>query len=154
ALARDLLPAGLDFVSSVAPAGTTYNATTGDWTVGSLSVGRSTILQIVAKTSQEGSFTNTATKVKQDQSDFNLTNDAASASLTVGAVPTGGKSKPKVYPADFIVQLRVSPDRLASADSTNLISYTLYIKNIGQGKADHVSIPFPIDPNLEIGYTS
>lgn len=148
-VARDLLPSGLDYISATAPVGTTYNAVTGDWTVGNLANGQSTSLQIVAKVSQGATLTNIATKLRQDQYDFNLTNDAASVSLN----PLSGPGKTVVKPADFIAQLRVSPDRLASTDPTNLISYTLTVKNIGEGRADHISIPFPIDPNLEVGYT-
>ncbi len=149
---KDLLPAGLEYVSSVAPVGTTYQSATGDWTIGNLNNGQQASLQLSAKTTQTGSITNTALKSGEDQYDFNPLNDAASVTLTVAAVPVAGRGR--VYPADLVAQLRVTPDRLALSEPSNLISYTFTIKNIGAGRATQTSIRFPLDPNLAIGYTN
>lgn len=66
---RDLLPDGLQFVSSTA--GTAYNSTTGDWTVGTLQTsgtGQSATMDIVATVTSTGTKTNTAT-LQTDQLD-------------------------------------------------------------------------------------
>jgi uncharacterized repeat protein (TIGR01451 family) len=56
---RDLLAAGLTFVSATASQGT-YNNTTGDWTVGDVANGASVTLDIVATLTTAGAKTNTA----------------------------------------------------------------------------------------------
>jgi uncharacterized repeat protein (TIGR01451 family) len=55
---RDLLPAGLSFVSA-SPAAA-YNNATGIWTVGNLNSGSNSTLQIVARVTTSGAITNTA----------------------------------------------------------------------------------------------
>ncbi|HJR08737.1 MAG TPA: DUF11 domain-containing protein [Pyrinomonadaceae bacterium] len=55
---RDLLPAGLSFVSATPAAA--YNNTTGIWTVGNLNSGSNSTLQIVARVTTSGAITNTA----------------------------------------------------------------------------------------------
>lgn len=58
------------------------------------------------------------------------------------------EKKKEVKPADFIAQLRVTPDRdLPSTPDTDL-TYTLVVKNVGQGKATDVTARLPIDANL------
>ncbi|MEI6045491.1 MAG: choice-of-anchor Q domain-containing protein [Chloroflexota bacterium] len=71
---------------------------------------------------------------------FSLTN------IAIPVIPAG------VRPADLVLQLQVSPDRYASTDPTNLISYILAVKNVGPGQARDVKLEFPIDSNLEVGY--
>jgi hypothetical protein len=53
-----------------------------------------------------------------------------------------------------VAQLRVSPDRFASIEPSNLISYNFTVKNIGLGDASAVTLRFPIDPNLTLGYAT
>ncbi|HEV7902886.1 MAG TPA: DUF11 domain-containing protein [Pyrinomonadaceae bacterium] len=55
---RDLLPAGLSFVSATPAAA--YNNTTGVWTIGNLNSGSNSTLQIVARVTTSGAITNTA----------------------------------------------------------------------------------------------
>ena len=55
---RDVLPAGLQFVGSTASPGTTYDASTGLWSVGSVASGVTPSLQIEA--SVETAMSNTA----------------------------------------------------------------------------------------------
>jgi hypothetical protein len=71
----------------------------------------------------------------------------ASATLTV-QLPQAG------LPADLILQLRITPDRYASTDPANMISYSFKVKNVGPGKAVRVALRLPIDPNLTVGYAS
>ncbi len=65
----DPLPAGLTFVSATPAAGTSYNSSTGVWTVGSLSSGASTTLTITATVVTGGTTTNTATVRASDEPD-------------------------------------------------------------------------------------
>lgn len=64
--------------------------------------------------------------------------------------------KPNAYqpPADLTGQLRVTPDRVAANDALNELSYSFLVKNTGQGKAGFVSLTFPVDPRLSLGYTN
>ena len=71
---RDVLPAGLVFVSADPSVGT-YNSTTGVWTVGEIYVGESETLDIVANVSGAGSFTNIAEVTNSDQPDPDSTPD-------------------------------------------------------------------------------
>jgi large repetitive protein len=86
---RDLLPAGLNFVSATPPAA--YDATTGIWTIGSLAANANSTLQIIAVPANGGSFNNTAEIITSDQQDSDSTpnNNVATeddqATVTVNA---------------------------------------------------------------------
>lgn len=56
----DLLPAGYTFISSTVSAGT-YNAGSGNWSIGNLNNGSSATLTITATVNPSGPYTNTAT---------------------------------------------------------------------------------------------
>ena len=75
---------------------------------------------------------------------------------TVPPPPPTVVKKPNVQSADLIAQLRVSPDREFGLDMVgdNTLVYSLTVKNVGPGKANNVSVRFPIDPQLVIGYVS
>lgn len=65
---RDILPAGVTFVSTVPPG--VYNPGTGDWTVGAVNNGTSTSLQInVQRNATVGAQTNTAEVFASDRDD-------------------------------------------------------------------------------------
>jgi uncharacterized repeat protein (TIGR01451 family) len=91
----DLLPAGMTFVSSNPGGGTTYNSTTGVWTVASLNSGANVVLTITATTATVGAKTNTAEVTASDQFDSDSTpgnratvpgeDDTASATVTPNA---------------------------------------------------------------------
>jgi hypothetical protein len=57
-------------------------------------------------------------------------------------------------PADLIAQLRVTPDRVAANNPDNLITFSFTVKNMGQGEASFITLDFPIDPDLVVGYAS
>lgn len=88
----DLLPSGYTFVSASAPSGTTYNSTTGVWTIGNLAASASLNLQIIATVKATGNRTNVAI-ITGNEIDSNLTNNTASAIVTLadpckfGAIP-------------------------------------------------------------------
>ncbi len=89
---KDLLPAGLVFVSATPSVGA-YVSGTGLWTISSLASSASATLQVVAKVNAYGSLTNTAQVTASDQSDPDSTpnNNVAAeddqASVTLGATP-------------------------------------------------------------------
>src|SRR5690606_16527737 len=58
---QNLLPSGLTYVSHAAPSGTSYNAPTGVWTIGSLAESASRALTITATVNASGSYANEAT---------------------------------------------------------------------------------------------
>ncbi|MFL6282304.1 MAG: beta strand repeat-containing protein [Pyrinomonadaceae bacterium] len=97
---KDLLPAGLTFVSATPSAGT-YTSGTGVWSVASLTSGASATLQIVALVSNAGAITNTAEVTASDQPDPDSTpnnnnaaeDDQASASIGAAAPPSIGLVK-------------------------------------------------------------
>ena len=67
---RDQLPAGMTFVSSSSP---NFNSATGIWNVGTVPVGGSQSLNIVATTNATGLSTNSAEIIASDQFDPNST---------------------------------------------------------------------------------
>ncbi len=76
----DLLPTGLTYVSSAQTAGS-YTSGTGIWNIGPLASGGSATLTLIATVTQTGAITNTASKSAENESDPNLSNDSASATL-------------------------------------------------------------------------
>jgi gliding motility-associated-like protein/uncharacterized repeat protein (TIGR01451 family) len=79
--ATDLLPSGYTYVSNVVATGTSYDAATGLWSIGSMNAGQSLTLTITAKVNNSGNYNNTAT-VTGPQADPVLSNNTASASVT------------------------------------------------------------------------
>ncbi|AYB33041.1 right-handed parallel beta-helix repeat-containing protein [Chryseolinea soli] len=71
---KDAAPMGLNFDNIAASTGS-YNATTGIWTVGALSLGNSATLTILATTLQAGLATNVAEVSASDQGDPDSTPD-------------------------------------------------------------------------------
>ncbi len=88
----DLLPAGMTFVSSTPGGGSTYNQSTGVWTIPTLNSGANVVLTVVATTTTAGAKTNTAEVTASDQFDSDSTpgnratapteDDTASATVT------------------------------------------------------------------------
>ncbi|KAB8140884.1 DUF11 domain-containing protein [Chloroflexia bacterium SDU3-3] len=76
-----LLPAGLTLVSGSTAAGS-YDSSSGIWTVGSLAVGASVTLTLVATVEQAGLITVTASVATADQPDPVLANNTASIGIT------------------------------------------------------------------------
>jgi uncharacterized repeat protein (TIGR01451 family) len=80
-MVTDLLPGGLNFVSS-SPSQGTYNSTTGNWMVGTVTTSTPQTLIIAATVVSPGTQTNTATVSHVDQFDPNIANNSASATET------------------------------------------------------------------------
>jgi len=84
---NDILPAGLNLVSFT-PSQGTYNPATGIWNVGTLINGANATLSIVTNVSEAlngATITNNATKTSASQYDWNTSNDASSATVTIPA---------------------------------------------------------------------
>jgi len=80
---RDNLPDGLEFVSAD-PSKGTFDASSGDWSVGDLNVDASATMTLVTKvTDQSDQVTNSATIKGLDQSDPTPDNDSSSAVVQV-----------------------------------------------------------------------
>jgi uncharacterized repeat protein (TIGR01451 family) len=71
---RDVLPAGLSYVSNSPDRGS-YNSATGEWTVGTIAVGETLELDIVATVDTAGTKINTAEVSAADQFDSDSTPD-------------------------------------------------------------------------------
>jgi len=87
---RDLLPAGLNFVSATPSAGT-YTAATGNWVVGTVNTGSSATLSLVAQVTSATSIVNFAQVTACAQPDIDSTvnvilgeDDEASVTITAG----------------------------------------------------------------------
>ncbi|WP_029277594.1 DUF11 domain-containing protein [Pedobacter borealis] len=80
----DLLPNGFTYVSSIAPAGTSYDPISGIWTIGDLASNASISLSITAKVVTTGRNINTAT-ITGSQPDQVTINDQSSVSTITGS---------------------------------------------------------------------
>ena len=78
---KDLLPAGLVYVSSTTTAGP-YDSVTGFWTVGTVTNGTTATLTITATVTSLTNVTNTATKTAEDQVDPVPSNNSASSTVS------------------------------------------------------------------------
>jgi uncharacterized repeat protein (TIGR01451 family) len=83
---RDLLPAGLAFVSATASQGT-YVSSSGLWNINNLAVGVTATLRIVATVTGTSKVTNVASRVAGTPPDFDPANNSASASVTGSTLP-------------------------------------------------------------------
>jgi uncharacterized repeat protein (TIGR01451 family) len=99
----DLLPAGVTYVSHIAPGSTSYNPGTGLWSAGSLAKDAGKTLQINAVVDDGTAQTtihNTATRTAAAQPDPNPANDSSTASISVtGADLSVAKSVNDLLPA-------------------------------------------------------
>ncbi|MCR9296254.1 MAG: DUF11 domain-containing protein, partial [bacterium] len=77
---EDRLPSGVTFATAT-PSQGSYDSQTGLWTVGSVAVGASPSLILVGVVTTPGSKTNTAQIREADQTDTNLENNQASATI-------------------------------------------------------------------------
>ncbi|WDF64130.1 gliding motility-associated C-terminal domain-containing protein [Flavobacterium sp. KACC 22763] len=82
----DKLPSGYTYVSSVPSTGTSYDSSTGIWTISSLDSGASTALTITATVKDTGTYSNTAT-ITSSNVDDPSGNNTATASTTPNALP-------------------------------------------------------------------
>ncbi len=125
--ATDLLPAGLNYVSSSATLGT-YDPTTGVWLLGQLANGQRATLTITVQPTTPESVTNTAT-ITSTTLDPNPGNNSASVAVAVAAV------------ADLAVTKQVSDSRpLHGAE----VTYTVTVTDLGPQDATGVALSDPL----------
>ncbi|TWU58492.1 Large cysteine-rich periplasmic protein omcB precursor [Rubripirellula tenax] len=128
---RDVLPAGLNFVSS-SPSVGTYNAATGIWSIDSLASGATSRLEIRATVDAQTDRTNTAEIITSNQFDPDSTpgngvvgeDDQASVSLTPQLVD--------------LALMKVIDD--ATPNVGDSIAYTLTLSNAGPSAATGVAV--------------
>ncbi len=120
---QDLLPAGVTFVSSSASQGS-YDPISGQWTVGTVSVGTPQTLQIVCTVTRLLPGPNTATISHSDQFDPVLANNTDSASITP-------------LSADLALTKTVS-DTHPNVGET--VAFTVNLTNDGPANATNVSV--------------
>ncbi len=119
----DLLPAGLTFVSAT-PSQGTYDATTGLWTIGTVTTGTPQTLTIQATVASPNPLSNTATITHSDQPDSNTGNNSASVGLNVQS-------------ADLAVSKLVSNP---SPNVGDLVTFVVVLTDNGPGTATGVQV--------------
>jgi uncharacterized repeat protein (TIGR01451 family) len=130
---RDLLPAGLAFVSAT-PSQGNYNSTTGIWTVGNVSAGATRGLQIQARVNSPNTRTNTATISHSDQSDPDPGNNTASAT----EIP---------QKADLAVTKTVDNP---NPNVGNIVHFIVTVNDLGPVTATHVDIRDKLPSGLQL----
>ncbi len=112
----DALPSRFTGVSVIVSQGS-WDAATAQWSVGSLAVGASATLTLVAQANDVGAVTNVASRIASSPADPNAINDVDRA--TVQIVPRQ---------ADVSVTKTASPSRVVVGD---LVTYTMTVFNSG-----------------------
>ncbi|AMM51273.1 hypothetical protein TH61_08945 [Rufibacter sp. DG15C] len=120
----DKLPASLTFISSTS---TSYDATTGLWTVGTLASGASTTFQITARINQSAVITTTATQTHTEQ-DIVLGNNSASTSIQSGS---------GVITADIAVATSAPKTEYYTGD---VVPFRVLVTNTGPDAATNITI--------------
>jgi uncharacterized repeat protein (TIGR01451 family) len=116
---RDVIPAGLTYLTNSAPAGTTYTTNAGDWTVGTITNGQTLELTISAQVMGTGQIDNTASVHLSNAADSDPIGNSATASIT--ATPA----------ADLIVFKSGATNVYAGSNLT----YTITLTNAGLSSA-------------------
>lgn len=128
-LVRDLLPAGLTFVSATPTQGS-YDPVSGNWTVGTIAPNNATAtMTLQALVTATGPIANTAQKISQTEADPNTQNDSATASLNASTstdiqiAVTGSTPTPAV--GDLVTLIVTARDNGPSDATGVAVSYPL-----------------------------
>ncbi|MFO0807784.1 MAG: SdrD B-like domain-containing protein [Gemmataceae bacterium] len=136
----DLLPAGLQFVSSN-PSQGSYNSATGLWTIGTVASGGSATLQVVARVTTVGAKTNVAQVSQSDQFDPDSTPN--------NNVPTeDDQSNATVTPPIADLRLAKSVDN-AAPNVGGIVTFTLALVNDGPNGATGVAVADTLPAGLQ-----
>ena len=126
------LPAGVTFVSGVGSGGSTYNSTTGVWTIGNLDTGASATLAITltaaAPTANGTVIPNTASLGNVSEFDTNDQNNIAQASATIER------------DVDIVITKLASVSTVIAGSGPENLSYTITARNNGPSDASGVSV--------------
>jgi len=147
---EDILPAGIGYVSHTASAATTYNPSTGLWSIGSVANLDSKILTISVLADPVTADTvvgNTANNLQLDQADPDTGNNQDSVDVTIRALPDIVILK-SAQTIDDPVNGSTNPKAIPGAS----VLYTITTTNQGPGTADAntVIINDPIPANTEL----
>lgn len=137
---RDILPSGLDFVSSSATRGS-YNSSTGVWDVGSVSDGETVTLNLNAKVTGILSVINSAEVISADQPDIDSTPDN-------GNPQEDDQDSAEVVTqvADLSLTKTVDDER---PDVGQVVTFTLNLSNAGPDPASGVSVSDRLPEGLQ-----
>ncbi len=130
----DRLPAGVSYLAST-PAQGTYDAATGAWTVGALSVGQAVTLTMTARVDAAGSIANLAVRTAMHEPDDNTSNDSAAAVVNGGTHADIGVTK--------------TADALTPAVG-DAVTFTITATNYGPFGAPAVSVDDVLPPGLAL----
>src|SRR5262249_26304386 len=130
----DPLPAGLAFVSADPAPGTSYDPSSGTWTVGNLAVGASTTLTITATVLGVTPETNVA-RVSAVGPEPDLTNNTSPVTVTL-------------QEADLALVKQASPTRVMSGHK---VTYTFILHNNGPTAATDVVVSDPFPSGVALG---
>lgn len=114
----DFLGISFEYLSNTASIGT-YSEVSGEWTLPELLPSSTETLQIRARVSEEGDYTNTAELLSSLPLDENLANNSATIQLNVN-VPEG---------VDLIIQKEARPEKVLVGDE---VEFVIRVKNASQ----------------------
>ena len=130
-IVRDVLPAGLEYVSHEPPVKGTFSPTTGIWTVGTLNAQEENYLRITTKVVDTGNITNEV-NITTSTYDTNPDNNYDNETINVPAI------------ADLVITKLVSNKTSKFGD---VITWTINVTNNGPNNARNVIV----DDNLPSG---
>jgi len=126
------LPAGVSFVSVVGSGGSTYNATTGVWTVGNLAIGASVTLTVTltvgASASDSLVISNTATLATVNETDTVSTNNSQTVTTNVDRS------------VDIVVRKSANVSSIVAGSSAGNLIYIVTARNVGPSNASGLAL--------------
>jgi uncharacterized repeat protein (TIGR01451 family) len=141
------LPTGVTLVSAVGSGSTSYNATTGVWTVGSLGVGSSAALTVTLSVGATASDTlvinNTATLTAVNETDTVASNNTQSIATNVDRR------------VDLVVTKSTTNNPVTAGSGAGNLVYTITTRNSGPSNASGVTVRDNalLSANLPVGVT-
>ena len=130
---RDYLPAGVTFVSSNVPPGTTYDPGTGTWNIPTLASNASLSLLLTAVNNNAAAVTNLAAIISSGSTDTNLANNTNSVVATWVSGPA----------ADLVLGLSIITNVVKQYEQV-LFSFT--ITNLGPATASNIQVRAQVPP--------
>ncbi|NNE91559.1 MAG: DUF11 domain-containing protein, partial [Verrucomicrobiales bacterium] len=132
----DLIPNGTTFISANPPAGTSFDANTGVWTVGNLGEGDTTELTFVTRIDQTGTITNFAEVIAADQVDIDSSPDGTNDGLPTSPNPEDDEDDATVtgqQQGQDLIDLELVKTATVNGTNAPAISNVVFYFNDGQG---------------------